>query len=106
MPVFAGLVQALFGTLFTFLARMFAVRIALRLAAVVSIGALGAALMTTFNAAVAPLAAALFSTTYGQLLGLAFPPVAGTCLAVLASLWLAVTTYRLQVEAIKITAGI
>jgi len=106
MPIFAGLVQTLFGALASFLARMFAFRIALRLAAVLAITALGTALMATFNLLVTPLAAALFSTTYGQLLGLAFPPIAGTCLAAISGLWMAVTTYRLQVEAIKVTAGI
>lgn len=106
MPVFAALMQTLFGALATFLAKMFAARIAIRLAGVAAIGALGTGLMAAFNAAVVPLADQLFSTQYGQLLGLAFPPVAGTCLATMAGLWMAVTTYKLQVHAIKLTAGL
>jgi len=106
MPLFSLLVQGLFGALATFLGRMFSFRIAVRIAAVAAIVALGTALMAAFNLAVTPLASALFSSTYGQLVGLAFPPIAGTCLATITALWLAVTTYRLQVQAIKITAGI
>lgn len=106
MPQLAALISSLFTALSTFLAKLFLARLAIRVAAVAAIGAFGAALMLTFNTVVAPLVAQAFNSSYGQFIGLAFPPVAGTCLAGLATLWVACTTYKLQVEATKLTAGI
>lgn len=106
MPLFAGMVSAFFTALASFLARLFAAKVAVRLAAVAALATLGGALMLTFNGIVAPLVAGIFSTQYGQLLGLAFPPVAGTVLTGIATLWGACTTYKLQERAIKVTAGI
>lgn len=106
MPVFASMVAAFFNALALFLARLFAARIAIRVAAVTAIVGFGAVLMGTFNAVIAPFVAQVFSNPYGQLLGLAFPPVAGTVLAGVATLWVACTTYKLQVAAVKVTANI
>ena len=106
MPLLAGLVSSLFTALATFLAKLFLARLAIRIAALAAIGVFGAALMVTFNTVVAPLVASAFNSSYGQFIGLAFPPVAGTCLAGLATLWVACTTYRLQVDATKLTAGL
>lgn len=106
MPIFAALFQSFFVALGTFLTRLFAAKIAIRVLAVAAITALGTGLVVLFNSTVAPLVAAAFSTQYGQFLGLAFPPVAGTCLAAIATVWVACTTYKLQVGAIKLTAGI
>lgn len=106
MPIFAGLVGSFFSALSVFLAKLFAARVAIRLAAIATIGTLGSALIVSFNLAVAPLVAAMFSTPYGQLLGLAFPPIAGTCIATFTTLWLGCMTYRLQVQAVKVTANI
>lgn len=58
--------------------------------------ALTAALVATFNALISPMAAAMFSTQYGQFLGLAFPPIAGTCIATIITAWTAVHVYRFK----------
>jgi len=79
--------------------------IALRLAAVASLLTFGGALLLVFNTAVAPLAAAVFSTAYGQFIGLAFPPIAGTCLAAVASVWSAAALYGVQRRALSLVAG-
>lgn len=105
MPAFAALIPALFGALATFLAKLFAVRLAIRVAAVATLIGCSAILMTTFNGVVAPLVAAAFSTSYGQVLGLAFPPIAGTCLAGIGLVWSACLLYGLQKRAILTTAG-
>jgi len=106
MPIFAGLIQAIFQALAAFMLRLLAARIALRVAAVLAVMGFGAALMVTFNAFVAPLAASVFSTAYGQLLGLAFPPISGTVLAGMVALWVACTTYKLQVRAVGMVANV
>lgn len=106
MPLFAQLVASLFTGLSAFLVKAFAAKVAIRVAAVGALAASGAALMIAFNTVVAPLVGALFSTAYGQLIGLAFPPVAGTVLAGVATVWVSCTTYKLQAQAIKLAAGL
>jgi hypothetical protein len=106
MPVFAALISAFFTGLAGFLAKLFLAKVAMRIAAITAIAALGTGLVLLFNTLVAPLVASLFSTSYGQLLGLAFPPVAGSCIAAFVVLWGACLTYKLQVQAIRVTANI
>lgn len=106
MPIFAAFFGALFSSLAVFLAKMFAAKLAIRVAGVAALMALAAGLVTTFNTAISPLVAQLFSTQYGQFLGLAFPPVAGTVITVYMSTLLAIATYRVQARAVSLTAGL
>lgn len=106
MPLLGNLIAGLFTALSAFLLKLFAARVAIRLAAVAAIAALGSAVIVSFNVFVAPLVAALFNSAYGQLLGLIFPPIAGTVCAGLLALWSACLVYKLQVSAIKTTANI
>lgn len=106
MPLLAKFIELLFTSFATFLSRLFAARLALRVAAVGTIIVLGTTLMVAFNAFVAPLVAQLFATQYGQLLGLAFPPISGTVMTGIMGLWVACTTYRLQLQAVKVTSGL
>jgi hypothetical protein len=106
VPAFALLFQSILTALGGFFFKIFVGRVAIRIAAVAAIAVLGTGLMALFNTVVSPLVAQLFTTQYGQLIGLVFPPIAGTCLAGIATLWLACTTYSLQVGAIKATANI
>lgn len=106
MPLFASMVSAFFTALGGFLAKLFIARVAVRIAAVAAITALGAVLMALFNSVVAPMVSAMFTTQYGQFLGLAFPPVSGTVIAGITAVWLGCTTYKLQVQAVKVTANI
>lgn len=106
MPLFAAFFGAFFQALGLFLAKLFAARLAMRLIGVGVLITLSAGLVTAFNEFISPLIAALFSTQYGQFLGLAFPPIAGTVLTGLLSLWLAVFTYRLKVRVVQATTGL
>ena len=105
MPLLAGLISTLFSALGAFLVKLFVAKLAIRIAAVAAIVAAGTALMTAFNGFVSPLVAAMFSSQYGQFLDLAFPPISGTCIAAFTGCWLACATYRLQVRAVNVTAG-
>lgn len=105
MPLLATLISALFTGLGSFLLKLFLARLAIRIAAVAAIVAAGGALMAVFNGYVAPLVGAMFSSQYGQFLGLAFPPISGTCITVFTGVWMACMTYKLQVKAINSTAG-
>lgn len=106
MPIFAALLTGLFSSIGVFLAKIVAVKVAVRAAAVVALAALSAALVVVFNTAVTPFVQALFSTQYGQFLGLLFPPISGTVLVALMAFWLAVMAYRLQARAIALTASV
>lgn len=106
MPLFAALFTAFFQALGLFLAKLFAARLAMRLIGAGIIIGLASGLLAAFNSFIVPLVAALFSTQYGQFLGLAFPPIAGTVLTGLLTLWLAVFTYRLKVRVVEATTGL
>ena len=64
------------------------------------------ALMVAFHAFVEPLVAALFSTAYGQFLGLLFPPISGNIVAGMIALWVACTAYRLNIQAIRTVTNV
>lgn len=106
MPLFAALFGAFFQAFAVFLAKLFAARLAMRLIGVGVLITLSTGLVATFNQFISPLVAAIFSTSYGQFLGLAFPPIAGTVLTGLLALWLAVFTYRLKVRVVQATTGL
>jgi len=105
MPLFAALFSALFSALGVFLAKLFAARLAMRLIGVAALTAMGSAMLTAFNGWISPLVAVAFSTQYGQFIGLAFPPIAGTVLTVYFTAWIAVQTYKMQTRAVALTAG-
>jgi hypothetical protein len=96
MPLFGGLVVALFGQLFGFLAYIFAKEVAVKLAAVVAFGVFTLALFAGMRAAIVPLASSLFSTSYGSIIGLAFPPIAGTCMLAITAVWVGCALYSYQ----------
>lgn len=102
MPLFATFLGSLVTGLATFLAQFLSRKVAIATAAIAALATVTGGLLLAFNLAVAPLVASAFSTQYGQFLGLAFPPVAGTCLATYATVWAACVLYRWQVDGIKI----
>jgi hypothetical protein len=104
MPILATFIGALLSSLASFFVRFVAVKTSIALAAVAALSALSLGLVLTFNALVSPLVQQAFSTQYGQLLGLAFPPVAGTCIAAIAAAWAACGLYKWQVTAVKTIA--
>lgn len=100
MPLLAALLPALAA----FIGKIFATMLALRVAGVLALVAASGALLLVYNTTIAPLAAAAFATDYGQFLGLIFPPISGTCLAAIATVWSACALYGLQKRAIVATA--
>jgi hypothetical protein len=106
MPVLAAWIGSLFTALGAFLTKLFLARLALRITGILAIVAAMGILMGTYNTLVAPLVAAAFSSAYGQVLGLAFPPIAGTCMAAVAGVWSACGLYSLNRRAIAATSGV
>lgn len=105
MPLLAGLIASLFGTLATFFAQLWAKKIVVAGLAVAAFAVALVALMAVFNGLVAPLVQGMFSTQYGQFIGLAFPPISGTCMTSIATCWGACALYKLKMQSIKMTAS-
>lgn len=105
MPLLGVFLQGAITAVVAFFADLFAKRIAIRVLAGAAMLAVVTALMLVFNTQLAPLAAQLFSTQYGQFLGLLFPPASGTCLATIATVWVACVSYRLQEKVILMTGA-
>lgn len=94
MTIFATLISWIAAKFGALIVAIHASRLAARVAVLTAIAGSYAALVIGFNAFVDPLWSALVGHEYGQLLGLLFPPVSGTVLAGLVTLWSGVLAYR------------
>lgn len=95
MPLLGALLVNLFGGVVAGMAARVGQAVVEKALVVAALTVATTALMVLFNSTVAPLVANMFSTQYGQFLGLAFPPVAGSCLAAIALVWVGCNTYKL-----------
>lgn len=105
MPLLGALLVTLFGGIFASLAKDAGRKAAVMAMAIAGVVAMVALLMAFFNQTVSPLAQQMFQTQYGQYMGLAFPPVAGTCLAAITATWIACGTYKIRMKIIAISAA-
>lgn len=94
MPLLGALIQSLFGNISALILALAASRYALALSAVLGLAGLYIAAVGAFSAFVQPLIGALFSTSFGQVIGLAFPPIAGSIIAGYYALWLGLVAFR------------
>jgi hypothetical protein len=94
MPILAGLISSLFGGIAALIGVLWAKKLSVAALAVIAFAAALTSLMIVFNSLVAPLVG-----------GLAFPPVAGTCLTSLGLCWSACMLYKLKIQSIKLTAS-
>jgi hypothetical protein len=97
--------STLFGGLASFLAQMWAKKVVVAGLAVAAFALALTALLAVFNQLVAPLVQAMFTTQYGQFLGLAFPPISGTCMTSIGLCWGACALYKLKMQSIKMSAS-
>jgi hypothetical protein len=100
MPLLGGLLVTLFSNLGVFFAAYLAKKVAFGLSAAISLGVLYGGLILFMNTTINPLVWLLFSTSYGQFLGLAFPPIAGTCFGIVSTIWAACMLYTWQKKAL------
>lgn len=105
MPLLGALFTSLFGSLALFLAQLWAKKIAVAGLAVAAFAVALSVLMVVFNSLVTPFLTAMFQSQYGQFLGLAFPPIAGSCMASIGSCWAGCLLYKLKMQAIKMSAS-
>jgi hypothetical protein len=105
MPLLGALISSLFGGIASFIALFWAKKISVAALGVTAFAVAFAALLVMFNTLVSPFVGAMFSTAYGQVLGLAFPPIAGTCMTSIATAWGGCALYKLKMQSIKLTAS-
>lgn len=94
MPLLAAFLASHFAKVFGFFVSVYGVQIAARLSLVAALAALYIASLILFNGFISPNISKLFSTSFGQVIGLAFPPIAGTVVTGLSFLWVSLLTYR------------
>jgi len=87
MPILAALLKVLLANVYVLVLALKTQGLMLRLAAIGVLAAAYVACLTGFALFIAPLLSALFNTAYGQVIGLAFPPIAGTILVGIVALW-------------------
>lgn len=87
MPVLAALILGIFNKGFNFFVVHLGFKFATRITVAASLGAGYVALLVLFNSTIVPFLNALFNTSYGTVIGLAFPPISGTVVTGLALLW-------------------
>ena len=105
MPLFAKLYAGAMGALFTFIASFLGAKVATRMIAVGAIATAYIGCISVFVSFVSPSFTAITTTGYGPVLGLAFPPVAGTVIAGLFTYKMCVVAARYTSNLLKMAIG-
>lgn len=105
MPILGKLLLGLLTSIFGVFGAIVGAQYAVRLAAVATVAGLYVASVAVFSGVIGPWIGAVFNTQYGQLLGLLFPPVAGTVIAALVTYWASVAAFKYLSSLTKMAAG-
>lgn len=105
MPVFAAFLGSIGTMIYKALIYLVGAQYAARVAAVMSLATIYVACVMYFSTMVYPWLQGIFSSAYGSLLGLLFPPVAGTVLASLGAYWTCVSGVHYISSLTKIALG-
>lgn len=106
MLLLGNLTKGLWEKFFDLLVGFVGAKYATRITAVTLLAAIYLSCMVTFVALIVPFFSAIISTSYGFLLGLLFPPVAGTVVAGVMLYRMCVVGVRYTSRLIKMAAGI
>lgn len=105
MPALALLLRGLLGNLYALYLATVAYRITTKLIGIAAMASAYLVFVLVFNAFIEPWIDSAMQTSYGQVLGLAFPPVAGTVLFGFVALWVALIAKRYYTSVIKLGAS-
>lgn len=105
MPLFAAFIGTIVTALSSLFLRFFLAKVGLLTLGLGALTSLSVGFVAFFNQTLSPLVASAFSTQYGQFLGLAFPPIAGTCIATIMTAITFVSAYKLKVRYVKMATG-
>lgn len=106
MLLIGNLTKGLWEKFFDLLVGWFGARNATRITAVTLLATIYLACVATFTAWIGPLFGAIISTSYGYLLGLLFPPIAGTIVAGIMVYRMCVVGVKYTTRLIKMAAGL
>lgn len=105
MPIFAALFVKTLGGVYALMLAMFGAKWAVRITAAATIAGLYIGCAVTFTAMIGPWLIMFAGTQLGMVLGLLFPPMAGTALASLGTFWACILAKRHTVRLIKMTVS-
>ena len=103
MPIFAALFVKTLSGVYALMLAMFGAKWAVRVTAALTIAGLYVGCAITFSVMIVPWLLTFAGTSLGMLLGLLFPPVAGTVLASLGTFWACILAKRHTARLIKMT---
>lgn len=105
MPLLATLLSGFGSAIYGLFAAILASRVAVRMSAVLALAAIYISCVVYFSTMIEPWLSGVFATQYGQLLGLLFPPVAGSVMASLAAYWTCVIGLKYTSSLTKMAVG-
>lgn len=106
MPILTAIIGGLFAEMFSFFVKFATRKIATALTFGTLMSALYAGLLLCFKQVISPFVSLTFRTAYGQALGLAFPPIAGTCLVAVAASWACCAAFSWNREQLRMYSHI
>lgn len=105
MPIFAALFKAFSLHFIAIYLAVTGGKLSVRILVAVAVATAYVACVTAFTMFIYPLLSNLFSTAYGQVLGLAFPPIVGTLLAAFVAIWGCIVAKNYATKMVKVALG-
>jgi len=105
MPLLGSLLLSLLKPIFDLIVGIIGIKAAIRITAISTLAAIYVSCVIYYTQMIGPWLAGLFSTAYGQLLGLLFPPISGSILASLSAYWICVAGQKYITKLTKLAVG-
>ena len=105
MPILAALISSIATALFTLMTAMVGAAWAVRITAAVTLAGIYLSCVVFYTAKVSEWIGLLFITQYGQLLGLLFPPMAGSIVAGMVAYYSCIVGKRYISTLTKLAVG-
>lgn len=105
MPLLGALLSAIGSSIFGIIASIVGAKIAVRLIAAATLAGIYISCVLYFSALVGPWLAGFFSTGFGALLGLLFPPISGTVIAGLFGYYTCIAGAKYVTTLTKLAVG-
>lgn len=105
MGAIVTLLGAIGSSIFGLIAALVGGKLAARLTAVASLAAIYLSCVVYFTTMIGPWIGSVFSSQYGQLLGMLFPPISGSVIAALVGYWGCVAGLKYVSSLTKMAVG-
>lgn len=105
MPLLGTLLASLLTPIYAFMVAVLGAKAAIRVTAIATLATIYLSCVIYFTTQIGPWLAGVFSTGYGALLGLLFPPISGSVLAGLSAYWICVAGQKYVTKLTKLAIG-